>query len=249
MEFLPAETIAIAERLKLVRSRVATAEVQRSQHDTHVSLIAVGKGHPTERIRELYSLGLRDFAENYAQEYLKKRAELTDLADIRWHFIGHLQTNKAKKVAQSGCLIHSVDRISLVDELIKCAAPGEPIRILLQLQVDPNDSQKSGCNAEDARMICSKISVSPGLIWEGFMGMGPYDCHPEILRQLYEKFMLNARKLWEEFSLRDPSRQLRPMKVSLGMSDDLEIAIRCGSTHIRVGSALLGERPPKIQAT
>jgi pyridoxal phosphate enzyme (YggS family) len=243
------ENETAVKRLELVRSRIATATFHRKQSSSDVTLIAVGKGHSGDKIRELYAIGLRDFAENYAQEYLKKREELSDLADIRWHFIGHLQTNKAKKVAQTGCLIHGLDRMSLLDELLKSAQPSSPTKVLLQLQVDPNDANKSGCTFEEAAVLCAKIAVSPGLLWEGFTGMGPADCPPESLRMMYEKFMFNASRLWEEYSLRDPSRQLRPMKISLGMSDDLEIAVRCGSNHVRIGSALFGPRPNKSQAT
>lgn len=249
MSFKPSENDTAVARLELVRSRIATAAFHRPQNGAEVTLIAVGKGHPSEKIRELYALGLRDFAENYAQEYFRKRNELSDLVDIRWHFIGHLQTNKAKKIIQTDCLIHGLDRMSLLDELLKGAQASAPTRVLVQLQVDPNDANKSGCTLPQAHELCAKISESPGILWEGFMGMGPADCAPEALQRLYEKFMLDATELWEQHSLRDPSRQLRPMKISLGMSDDLEIAIRCGSNHVRIGSALFGARPPRSQAT
>ncbi|MBM3383317.1 MAG: YggS family pyridoxal phosphate-dependent enzyme [Betaproteobacteria bacterium] len=249
MALNPENNDTAISRLELVRSRISTAVFHRQDANSEITLIAVGKGHSSEKIRELYALGIRDFAENYAQEYFRKKTELSDLTDIRWHFIGHLQSNKAKKVAQTGCLIHGLDRSSLLEELIKSADPSAPTKILLQLQVDPTDTNKSGCSLAEAHELCAKISAAPGLLWEGFMGMGPADCPQDVLRMLYEKFMRNASQLWEKYSLRDPSRQLRPMKISLGMSDDLELAIRCGSNHIRIGSALFGARPAKSQAT
>lgn len=239
------ESIDLLERLALIRSRVSTALVNRKEELGRVTLIAVGKGHSADSIRQLYAIGVRDFAENYGQEFLSKKSELDDLEDIQWHFIGHLQSNKAKKIAQTGCLIHSVDRISLVDELIKAGCPQKPIKILLQLQIDPTDLNKSGCSFEEATLLCGKVSQHPHLSWQGFMGIGPAQCSPEKTLILYENFVRKARSLWEEYSLRDPSRSLRPMLLSLGMSDDLEIAVRCGATHIRVGSALLGPRPKK----
>ena len=240
---------SMRQRLELVRSRISTALIHVGKKTDDIILVAVGKGHSVSSIRELYDLGIRDFAENYAQEFLKKRIELADLPEIRWHFIGHLQSNKAKSIAQTSCLIHSLDRISLLDELLKIATPLHPVRVLLQLQVDPNDRNKSGCAFEDASKLCAKISQHPGLIWDGFMGMGPAESSSEMLLMLYDKFVRRASQLWEEHSLRDPSRALRPMKISLGMSDDLEIAIRCGATHIRIGSALFGPRPKKHHAT
>lgn len=237
------------DRLALVQARVATAVVSRSEFHKNVSVVVVGKGHPASAIRQLYTLGLRDFAENYAQEFLKKHSELSDLPDIRWHFIGHLQSNKAKKIAQTGCLIHSVDRLSVVNELLKSGTPDAPIKILVQMQVDPTDTNKSGCPVEEAGELCNFIAHQPQLSWEGFMGIGPADCSSDKLQLLYESFCRKADLLWEQYSLRDPSRQLRPMNLSLGMSDDLEIAIRCGATHIRIGSAVMGPRPKKPQAT
>lgn len=234
------------ERLELVRSRIATALIRVGKKTDDVTLIAVGKGHSVSSIRELYNLGIRDFAENYAQEFLKKRIELADLREIRWHFTGHLQSNKAKNIARMSCSIHSLDRMSLLDELLKIAAPLHSVRVLLQLQVDPNDRNKSGCTFEDASKLCAIISQHPGLIWDGFMGIGPAESSSEMLLMLYERFVRKASQLWEEHSLRDPSRALRPIKISLGMSDDLEIAIRCGATHIRIGRALFGPRPKNI---
>jgi len=240
---------SMQQRLELVRLRIATALIHIGKKTDDITLVAVGKGHSVSSIRELYNLGIRDFAENYAQEFLKKRIELADLPEIRWHFTGHLQSNKAKSIAQTFSSIHSLDRMSLLDELLKIAAPLYPVRVLLQLQVDPSDRNKSGCAFEDASKLCAKISQHPGLIWEGFMGIGPAESSSEMLSMLYERFVRKASQLWKDHSLRDPSRALRPMKISLGMSDDLEIAIRCGATHIRIGSALFGPRPKKHQAT
>lgn len=237
------------DRLTAIRSRIATALMGTGRKPSDVTSIAVSKGHPSEAIRELYRLGLRDFGESYAQEYFQKVTELSDLVDIRWHFIGRLQTNKIKKVLINQPLIHSLDRFSLLTELAKVADPSNPLRVLLQLQVDPTDLNKSGCTRSEAEEICKQLSQLPGILWEGFMGIGPADAEPQRLNWLYEQFTSSAKILWEQYSLRDPSRRTREPKISLGMSDDLEIALRAGATTLRIGSALLGPRPPKSQAT
>ncbi|MEN9810717.1 MAG: hypothetical protein RLZZ488_2284 [Pseudomonadota bacterium] len=238
-----------ADRLKIIQSRIATALIGSGRKTQDVTLIAVSKGHSVESIRELYRLGVRDFGESYAGEFCKKFEETVDLADIRWHFIGHLQSNKAKRVALMRPLIHSLDRPSLLRELSKFASPSEPLKVLVQLQIDPDDVNKSGCTAEEAHEICRQLAQTPGLEWEGFMGIGPASASAEKLMWLYDQFRSRALLLWDQYSRRDPSRRTREVKLSLGMSDDLEIALRSGSNIIRVGSALFGPRPGKTQAT
>jgi hypothetical protein len=237
------------ERLAAIKSRIETALIGTGRKASDVTIIAVSKGHPAEAIRELHALGIRDFGESYAQEFSQKTAELADLTDIRWHFIGHLQSNKIKKILVRHPLIHSLDRRSLLNELTKHADPANPIRVLLQLQVDPADLNKSGCTRAEAETLCPLLTGIPGLLWDGFMGIGPADCGPERLRWLYEQFISSAQILWEEFSLRDPSRKTREPRISLGMSDDLETALRAGANTIRIGSHLFGPRPSKHQAT
>jgi pyridoxal phosphate enzyme (YggS family) len=226
---------------------MATALLQSASSNGTVGLIAVSKGHPAAAIRSFYALGLRDFAENYAQELLAKADELQDLTDIRWHFIGKIQSNKAKKIAQVAQFIHGVDRLPLLSELAKGASVLHPLHVFLQIQVDEHDVNKSGCPYEQAQELCQALSQNPAIVWEGFMGMGPADASNDRLHFLYERFIQRAHQLWEKFAPRDPSRQARPMQVSLGMSEDLEIAIRCGATHIRIGSALFGPRPKKVK--
>lgn len=237
------------ERLEVIRSRIATALLGSPRKPTDVTLIAVSKGHGPDAIREIYRLGVRDFGESYAQEFCKKAEELQDLKDIRWHFIGHLQSNKLKKIIPFQPILHSVDRLSLVRELAKNADPAHPIRALIQLQVDPNDLNKSGCPRDEAEGICRELVQIPGLVWDGFMGIGPAETSREQLGWLYEQFNHNAQYLWEKYALRDPSRRLRAPSLSLGMSDDLEVALRSGSTMLRIGTALFGPRPSKPQAT
>ncbi|NBO37343.1 YggS family pyridoxal phosphate-dependent enzyme [bacterium] len=243
------QIINAQQRLHLVKSRIATALIQSQKRTEDVSLVAVSKGHSIQAIREMYALGIRDFAENYAQELFRKHEELADLADIRWHFIGHLQSNKAKSIAEISPLIHSVDRPSLLAELKKHASPQFPLHILIQLQVDPLDAKKSGCPFSEADELCRQVAQCPGILWDGFMGMGPVTEDIDKLSLLYQRFVQRSVELWDKHAPRDPSRQSRHLKISLGMSDDLEIALRAGSTLLRIGSALFGPRPGRSQAT
>lgn len=236
---------ALSESLQALRLRIETARLHCNPASPKPVIIAVSKGHSTNAIRELYKFGIRNFAESYVQEYLKKHEELSDLSDIAWHFVGALQSNKAKKILNTHCLIHSLDRLSLFQALSKAAKPESPVKVLVQLQVDPLDLNKSGCTFEDARELCSLLVKNPGFDWQGFMGIGPLGASTQELESLYNELADKARELWEEFSLRNPSRELRPMKLSLGMSDDLETALRVGSTHLRIGTALFGQRSRK----
>lgn len=239
----------LSENLKTIHGRVQAALRTSTKAACEPVIIAVTKGHTCDAIRELYALGIRNFAESYVQEFVSKHSELRDLSDINWHFVGVLQSNKAKKILHTNCLIHSLDRLSLFQALSRHVSPEHPVRVLVQLQVDPLDSNKSGCDLDEAKKLCELLVSNPGFNWQGFMGIGPFGATDEQLQSLYRKFSDKAELLWEEFSLRHPSRELRTMTLSLGMSDDLETAIACGSTHIRVGTALLGPRAPKNQAT
>ncbi|MFZ9519135.1 MAG: YggS family pyridoxal phosphate-dependent enzyme [Silvanigrellaceae bacterium] len=240
---------AAKERLMALRSRIATALMGGQNKPDDITIVAVSKGHPAKSIRQFYELGLRDFGESYAQEFVKKAEELSDLKDLRWHFIGHLQSNKVRKIMSCKPTIHALDRVSLLDELCKFADPAEPIKVLLQLQVDSTDVNKSGCIRPDADELCKRIANIPGISLEGFMGIGPDIDDHEQLKWLYERFSETAQFLWEQYSLRDPTRKTRESRISLGMSDDLEIALRSGSNMLRIGSALFGPRPGKLQAT
>lgn len=239
----------LAANLKSIQARVQAALHAPIKTTHEPVLIAVTKGHSCVAIRELYALGIRNFAESYVQEFVSKYEELRDLTDINWHFVGVLQSNKAKKILHTNCLIHSLDRLSLFQAIGKCVSPEHPARVLVQLQVDPLDSNKSGCDLTEAKQLCAHLVSNPGFNWQGFMGIGPFGASADHLQGLYSEFARKAELLWEEFSLRHPSRELRQMTLSLGMSDDLESAIACGSTHIRIGTALLGPRVPKSQAT
>jgi len=197
-------------------------------------LIAVSKGQPARAIAELYRLGHRDFGENYVQELLKKQRELIALgcSDIRWHFIGHLQTNKVKSVLPAVCAIHSVDSLKLVQEISKRAT--RVVSIFIEINID-QQSTKSGVLPEQAQALAEAASLLPSLVTLGLMCVPAANASPEALRKSFSR-------------MRELSAQLGRNvygSLSMGMSRDFEIAIAEGATHIRIGTALFGARAPK----
>lgn len=223
----------IAEALAAVRERIARAAVAAGRAPESVQLVAVSKTKPADAIREAYAAGQRDFGENYAQELAEKASALADLAELRWHFIGHLQSNKAKLVAPVVHLVHAVDSASLARELGKRFVPN-PAREKLPILVEVNvggEAQKHGVSPPDVPALLDAIDREPALALRGLMTMPPHD-------------LVEARRAFEGLSaLRDANGgTTRLPELSMGMSDDLEIAVACGATLVRVGTAIFGER-------
>jgi len=195
-----------------------------------VILVAVSKTKPIEDILALYELGQRDFGENYVQELVDKAAQLPQ--DIRWHFIGHLQTNKVKLIAPFVQLIHGVDSLKLLKEINKQAEKaGRKIDCLLQVHIAQEET-KFGMNEEELNLV---ISQSAGLKMVnaricGLMGMASFTDDMDKVRNEF-------RKLKEIYN-----RQTEFTILSMGMSSDYKIAVEEGSTMVRIGSLLFGER-------
>lgn len=208
-----------------------------------VTLIAVSKLRSVEEIKLLYSLGHRDFGENYVQELVAKQLELPN--DIRWHFIGHLQTNKVKYIAPFVYLVHGVDSYKLLDEINKQATHNNRIiNCLLQVHVAQEETKYGLSNKELTDIIQSipKLNVSNKLSHVklcGLMGMASLTDDPSQLKKefTYLKCLLDDAS--EE--LNQPSFKI----LSMGMSSDYKIAIEEGSTMVRIGSLLFGDRPAK----
>lgn len=205
-----------------------------SQIPSSVCLIAVSKTQPAQAIEILYRLGHRDFGENYVQELIEKQKTLEPLGikDIRWHLIGHLQTNKVKSLMGIVNAIHSVDSLKLAQEISKrqqTLDPGKRLPIFLEINIDQEHS-KSGMAAADTPRFAKEISQLPGLQIEGLM------CIPSPKDPSQNAFL----------ELKNLSQQLGSLtqgKLSMGMTQDYQSAIQCGSTHVRVGTALFGQRP------
>lgn len=204
-----------------------------------VTLVAVSKFQSAERIEEAYACGLRDFGENYTQEWKSKAQQLAHLPDLRWHLIGHLQKNKVKDLNANLFCLQSLDSLSLAKEIEKKWNVTRKLPVLVQLQIDARDTNKSGIESAQARELCTFLMESKTLDWRGFMGVGPAR-QPHTLKALYERFFETGQMLWQEQHVHNQSNQCI---FSLGMSEDIETAIACGSTMVRIGRSIFGKRP------
>jgi PLP dependent protein len=223
--------MSLAARLAEVEGRIAQACTRSGRARSEVTLIGVSKKHPPEAIREAYALGMRDFGENYAQELQAKFEGLTDLAEVRFHFIGHLQSNKAKLVAQCAASVQTVDSPFLARELGKRAHTlGKTLEVLIEVNVG-GEAQKHGCLAEDLSTVIASVTAEPALTLRGLMTIPPVGA-AESTRAFETLRTLQGLH---------GGRTLLP-HLSMGMSDDLEIAIACGATMVRVGTAIFGSR-------
>lgn len=214
--------------LETVRQRI-TAAAQRSGRDVdEITLIAVGKTHSVDRLMELYAAGHRDFGENRAAELAAKAAAMP--GDVRWHFIGPLQRNKVRLVRPVIRLLHSMDRLKLGDAWLK--GPGTAPAALLEVNL-ADEPQKSGVPVPDAPAIADRL-VAVGVDLRGVMAIPPLIESPEQTRAYFRRL---AR-------LRDELAAVHPamVELSMGMSDDFELAIEEGATMIRVGRAIFGPR-------
>lgn len=226
----------VAENLAAVRDRIERAARAVGRTPGEIKLVAVSKTKPASAIREAYAAGQRDFGENYAQELAAKADELADLTDLRWHYIGHLQSNKAKVVAHAAHVVHTVDSAALAKELGKRALKEgfgdtrERMPVLVEVNVG-GEPQKHGASAVDLGGVLDAVDAERALVLRGLMTMPPHDI--EAARRAFEA--LGSLRTLHGGRARLP-------EMSMGMSDDLEVAIACGSTMVRVGSAIFGAR-------
>ncbi len=230
---MPADRAAeIAAALDQVNGRVADACAQAGRRADEITLIVVTKTFPASDVRHLYRLGVRDVGENRDQEAAPKVQETGNL-DLRWHFIGQLQSNKARSVAAYASMVHSLDRSSLVTALGKAAEhQNRRLDCLIQVSFD-DDPGRGGAPIDLVPALAGQLSEQKWLRLAGVMAVAPPVAQPD---------RVFAR-------LREISDQLRPAHpeasiISAGMSGDLEAAVRQGATHLRVGGAVLGDRPP-----
>ena len=204
----------------------------------NVALVAVSKTHPPERILEIYQQGQRTFGENRAQEMLEKQAALP--ADIEWHLIGHLQTNKVKLIAPFVRMIHSVDSLRLLEEIDKQAAKAErTIDCLLQFHIAQEET-KFGLDEAEARAILSSDAFRQmkNVRICGVMGMATFTDDDAQVRREFRSLKTIFEKLKQDFFPENPHFR----EISMGMSGDWRIAVEEGSTMVRVGSLIFGER-------
>ena len=221
-----------------MQSRIDAAVLHAGRQRADVSLLAVSKLQGADKIESLYAAGQRAFGENYVQEAVDKITEFAakpQYADIEWHLIGPLQSNKTRVVAENLRWVHSVDRLKIAERLsAQRPAHLTPLNICIQVNIS-GEASKSGCPPDDAVALMDAASKLPRLAVRGLMGMPEPGIGDAATRRQFS--MLAA--LFAEAQLRIASVDT----LSIGMSDDLEIAVACGSTMVRVGTALFGARP------
>ncbi|MCI0572829.1 MAG: YggS family pyridoxal phosphate-dependent enzyme [Myxococcaceae bacterium] len=217
----------IGARLEAVHARITAACARAGRRPGDVTLLAVSKLKPAQLIREAHALGLRDFGENYAQELRDKAAELADLEGLRWHAIGPLQTNKAKYVAKVAHAFHALDRLEVAQELSR-RRTGAPLRCFLEVNVG-GEATKGGVAPQEARALFEQVRALPNLELVGLMCLPPPGPTAEASRASFQQ-------------LRALAQELGLPGLSMGTTGDFEVAIEEGATHVRVGTALFGER-------
>lgn len=221
----------LSVQIDAVRARIAAAADRAGRDPSEVVLIAVTKTFPADVCKRVVDAGVADLGENRAQE-LKEKMKLVDGA--RWHFIGHLQTNKVRAVVGGAELIHSVDRFELASALARRAnAVGRPQEVLIQVNV-AGDESKHGVAAARALELAHEVGELDGLAVRGLMTMPPYPLDPEDSRPLYKELAALRNSLVESM----PSAS----GLSMGMTRDFEVAVEEGATFVRVGEALFGHR-------
>ena len=222
---------ALEERLTIVQARIGAAAYKVGRDSSSIRLVLASKMQSSESIRAAYEAGARDFGENYVQEAIAKRAELADLTDIRWHLIGHLQTNKAKTAASAFALIHSVDSSRLAEALSR-AQPSPRVHALIEVNLG-GEASKTGVAPEEVAAILDaaheKIEI------DGLMTIPPPARSAEAARPYFARLREMRDRLATQsgYALSE---------LSMGMTDDFEVAIEEGATLVRIGRAIFGER-------
>jgi PLP dependent protein len=217
------------ESLRMVREKIGEACGRAGRSVEDVRLIAVTKNVDVDRIREAAALGVADFGENYIQEARRKIGMIPEM--IRWHMIGHIQTNKLKYIPELFTCVHSVDRTEVLDGLERY---GKGIDVLFEVNLS-GEASKHGTAADGVRSLLGKAGGLRALRPVGLMTMAPYGDDPEESRSIFAQLRCLRDDLNREFSV--------DMKeLSMGMSSDFEVAIEEGSTMVRIGTAIFGER-------
>jgi PLP dependent protein len=221
----------IAANLAVVEDRIGAACAAAGRPREDVTLVVVTKTHPASDVRLLARLGVRDVGENRDQEAAPKAAETAELGLV-WHYIGQLQTNKAKSVAGYADVVHSLDRIRLATALSGAAARHErEITALLQVSLD-GDPSRGGVLPANLAELADAVAALPHLVLGGVMAVAPLGVDPA-------RAFAGLREIASRLQEAHPAATM----VSAGMSNDLEVAIEAGATHVRIGTAVLGVRP------
>lgn len=230
-----------AEQLAKIRNRIEAACAKAGRTSDSVQLLAVSKTFPLENILDFHACGQTAFGENYLQEALDKITQLADHPNaqqksppIEWHFIGPIQSNKTKPIAENFPWVHSVDRLKIAQRLSdQRPAHLPPLNVLVQINTSGEDS-KSGIEPDQVQALCKAVSAMKNLTLRGLMTIPSNTDNSETLKTE----LLKCKSIFDELN----AQGLNMDTLSMGMSADLELAIECGSTCVRVGSALFGAR-------
>ena len=229
--------MTIAERFKEVKKRVDDAAARSGRDPEDIKLVAVTKTHPASEINEAIAAGATDIGENRVQEILEK---IDDVSPVRWHLIGHLQTNKVRQVIDKVVMIHSVDSLKLAREIDKrAAAAGLKMDVLIEIN-SAMEETKSGIAAGDLKQLVTDITAECENVRVcGIMCIPPIAADPEDSRPYFRE----AAELFKEMkSWQLPPERFAPSELSMGMSGDFEVAVEEGATIVRVGSSIFGPR-------
>jgi pyridoxal phosphate enzyme (YggS family) len=222
----------IRERFTIVLARVGAAAYKAGRDASSIRLVLASKTQPSEAIRAAANAGARDFGENYVQEAIAKRTELPDLTDIRWHLIGHLQTNKVKVAASAFALIHSVDSVRLAAALAR-AQPSPRVHALIEVNLG-GEASKTGVAPDGVAAILD--AARDKLEIDGLMTIPPPAASAEAARPYFARL----RELRDRLATQSGYAL---SELSMGMTDDFEVAVEEGATIVRIGRAVFGERP------
>jgi PLP dependent protein len=233
----PGRREELALRLAEVRGRIAKACEAAGRDVSELTLVAVTKTRPVSDVRLLSELGVTDIGENRDAEAAPKAAECADLGleNLTWHFIGQLQTNKCASVVRYASVVHSVDRHRLIGALGKAARrAGRVIECLVEVSLD-GDPARGGAVAGEVPALAEALAAEEGLVLGGVMAVAPLSMPPA---DAFARLRVSAAAV----------REVRPgaTVISAGMSGDLEAAVEAGATHLRIGTALLGDRGPRV---
>ncbi len=229
------QTMNLKENLSTVQNNINDAAIRVGRDPHEITLIAVSKTKPADMIKEVYDLGVRDFGENKVQELVDKYDRLPK--DIRWHLIGHLQTNKVKYIVDKVYMIHSVDSLRLARKISEEAVKKNVcVNILIEVNVSGEES-KYGVAPDELEEVIREASSLPGIYIKGLMTVAPYVVDSEQNRQIFIKM--------KQFVVDIMTKNIDNVFVgclSMGMSGDYQVAVEEGSTFVRVGTSIFGER-------
>jgi PLP dependent protein len=223
------------QRLEIVQKRIKDTCGATLRPFDAVKLLAVSKLHPAEAVRGLYAAGQRAFGENYVQEGVEKIVALADLTDIEWHLIGPMQSNKTRDVAEHFAWVHTVDRLKIAQRLSdQRPAHLPPLKVCVQINIS-GEASKSGVAPDDALALIDAVNALPRLQLRGLMGMAAPEIGEAATRAQF--------RIVGQVQAAAAAHGITLDTLSMGMSDDMDWAIAEGSTLVRIGTALFGQRP------